>query len=148
MGTTVVLASHVHACHPSWCPSTSGCLDRVDCKSGACEQPGDHGVRVPHLTSPLLVAAPDQCRHLRGEVEEALGLILVVGQVLRALFGFVDVGDNAVLPASHFVAEGSQSGEAAAEDRSFNDDTARCTIGVRAGPCVFDYEAPRRCTHL
>src|SRR6185295_11697581 len=47
--------------------------DRLDVDSAAGEEPGDHGVRVPHLAETELVATPDGQRDARHQGEQPLG---------------------------------------------------------------------------
>jgi hypothetical protein len=62
--------------------STGRRTDALDGKAGTNEQPRDHGVRVPHITRPELVSAPDLARHPADEAEEATGQAYVVAQAL------------------------------------------------------------------
>jgi hypothetical protein len=99
-------------------------IDRVDVEAGAGDEPGDQGVRVPHLACPELVAAPDRRRDLRHQLEDALRESRVVRQPPWALDRLVDVWNHAVTPAPDLVSKDAQRTGPAAADRRFRDDAA------------------------
>jgi hypothetical protein len=80
-------------------------LDRLGVHPAARDQPGDHRVRVPHVTGLEVIAAPHGRWYLRDEIEHPLCASSFVGQTPRAVNGLVDVGDSSVAPAPYLVAE-------------------------------------------
>ena len=133
---------------PSGRPSARRRVDRVHGEAGSGKQPGDYGVRVPHLTGPELVSAPDEARHGTHEIEEAVRPPWVVGQPLRSAYCLVRVGDHPVPPPAHLVPKRAEAGHPAAPDRAFNDHAARRRMGIRDRPRVLDDEASLRHAHL
>jgi hypothetical protein len=70
---------------PARGPATVGKRDRLDVEAGACEQPGDPRVRVPHLTCTELVATPDWRGNALSELKQTSRTFRVVAQPDRAL---------------------------------------------------------------
>ena len=120
-------------------------VDRRSVDPTSRDQPGDHRVRVPHVTGPEFIAAPHRRRHLRDEIEHPLCGSFFVGQTRRAADGFVDVGDLSVAPAAYLVAKDPKSARPARPDGAFGDDAALFAVGVTDGR-LLDDEPGRRDT--
>ena len=58
---------------PSRCPACRRGLDRLGVDAASRDQPGDHRVRVPHLTGARFVPAPDRCRNRREQRRDPPG---------------------------------------------------------------------------
>ena len=65
---------------PARRPSARRRVDRPGVEPAADDQPGDQGVRVPHLARAQLVAAPDGRRHLRHQPEQTPCAVEVVAE--------------------------------------------------------------------
>ena len=127
------------ACQPG-SASTGRRLNRVDGEAAAHEQPGDQGVRVPHLACSKLVASPDRRRHLRHEVESR--------------WAHRDPRSPAAgcrpprrrLGSRRRASDGSRTGNAKrpahpAADRAFRDDASLHPVSVTYR-CLLDHELP------
>lgn len=77
----------------------------VDTVTAPGEEPRREGVGVPHVARPLLVAAPRAGGEVRGELEHAPGVLRVITQSPSAADRLGEIGDHAVTPAVHLVAE-------------------------------------------
>jgi hypothetical protein len=107
---------------PARSSSTAWKPDRLDVESAAGDEPGDRGVRVPHLACAQFVAAPDGRWYLRHELEQATRAVGIVAEPLWAFDRLVDVGDQALAPASDLVPEEWQASKGSDADRAFADD--------------------------
>lgn len=72
------------------------------------DQPGDHGVRVPHVAGPQLVAPPHGGRDGRDEVDQSACDPRIGGELVRSPGRFAEIGDRAVAPAANLVAKQAQ----------------------------------------
>ena len=107
---------------------------------GALEEPGDHGVRVPHLARPQLVPPPDRRRDSRNELDEPTRELLVVTHALWAVDRFGDVRNDTVAPTSHLVAEQPKTPSPPSSHGAFRDDAALTVPSTRRP--LLDHEAP------
>jgi hypothetical protein len=92
---------------PPRCTSPFGRLDRIDVKSGACDQPGDHRVRIPHFSCTELVTAPHEHRHVRHQFEKASSVAYITAQSSRAVDCLADIRNYTVEPPAHFITKHS-----------------------------------------
>ena len=102
--------------------------DRPDVDSASCEEPGNHGVRVPHLAEPELVATPDGHRDARHQVEQPLGRRLLGGEGHGALDSLAEVGDRATGPATDLVPKQTDASGRTCSDRADGHDPARPAV--------------------
>src|SRR5690606_34080346 len=108
--------------------------------AGTGKQPRHYRVRVPHFAGPRLVPAPDHRRYLLDECEEEVGPGGIGADGTGPSHGVGEVGDDAVAPAAHLVAEWQKPGEPATEHGALQYDAPGGDVGVRAGPGVLDDE--------
>src|ERR1700694_5877451 len=87
--------------------SSGGRLYRIDVKSGARDQPGDHRVRVPHLSCTKFVTSPHERRDLGHQFEEASSVAWIVAQSPQTIDCLADIRNYTVEPPAHFVAKRS-----------------------------------------
>ena len=99
-------------------------MNRFDTEAAACDQPGDHGVRVPHLASLELVAPPHRRGRVGHEFKDALREKWVVCQPLWAVDRLLDVRDDAITPSPDLIPEDAQRASPVAADCPFGDDSA------------------------
>src|SRR6266540_4058203 len=109
---------------PSWRASTGRGTDRVGWEAAAGQQPRNHRVRVPHLTRPELVSAPDRARQVGNQVEQATRQEWVVAQGPGTCDRFVGVRYDPVPPAAYLVSKRAESRDPAAGDWAFNHHSA------------------------
>jgi hypothetical protein len=114
-------------------------MHRPDGEAAACDQPGNHRVRVPHLACLELVSSPDRRGHVAHQIKEALRNIWVVCQPLRTVNGLVNVLNHAITPASYLVPKDAQRERPAAADCAFGDDAAQRPVSVRYR-CLLDHK--------
>jgi hypothetical protein len=88
------------------------------------QQPGDHGVGVPHLAGPELVSAPNRAGQGVHQLQEPAGDQGVVAQQLGAGHSLVAVGDRSVRPAADLVAEDPPAPQPAAAYRALDQHAA------------------------
>ena len=125
---------------PTRSPATGRRPDSLRRQTGASKQPGDHGVRVPHLAHPELVTAPRESRYQSNEFEEAVCLARVSTEVLQTRDRMVQLGHDPALPAAQLVAKDANVWDVAACDRPLADHTARCALSI-GDRRHLDYEA-------
>src|SRR3954462_11299325 len=122
-------------------PSRQG--DVLGVEAGPRDEPRDHRVRVPHVPRPKLVAPPDGCGHRRYELEHTVGQVAVGREATRALHCLRRVGDVAVPPTAHLVAEEAQATRGPQADRTFSDDSS-CSAARAGHRGLLDDEAAFR----
>jgi len=105
-------------------------LDRIQVKAGTSNQPGDLGVRVPHVTNAEVIAAPDEERLLGSEPEHALDDRGVGAQPLRTVDCLVEVRNDPALPATKLVAESVPLGEPVSTNGTDPHDSALLSVGT------------------
>ena len=109
---------------PARCPSAGRRRDGVDGDAASAEEPRDDRVGVPHLAGAKLVAAPDRGRELAYAGQKAAGDLRIVRQPARTVDGFADIGNHAVAPAPHLVAEDPRTRRPARAHRALDDHAA------------------------
>src|SRR3954452_882800 len=109
---------------PARCAAPGRRLNRPCVDRAARDYPGDHGVRVPHLAGPKLIASPDGSRDVRDYVEHATSTILVGGQSLRTLYRFGDVRNTSAAPKPDLVAKDPKSACPPTADRALGHDAS------------------------
>ena len=97
--------------------------DRLDVESAAGDQPRDREFEF-HLPCTQLVPSPDGRRRQWHQLEESPGGLGVLGDAARACDRFGEVGDDAVAPASHLVAEETEPPGGACPGGPLGDDAA------------------------
>jgi hypothetical protein len=109
---------------PAGCATAGWRPDRVRVEAAAADQPGDEGIRVPHLAGVQFVAFPYGPRHRRSERKQLTCSLRVVGQAAWTFHRLGNVRDDAVAPEAELVAEDPQPTRPGATDRAFADDAA------------------------
>jgi hypothetical protein len=131
---------------PARCTSTGRRPDKLNVNSAAREQPGDQRVRVPHLPSPKLIAAPNGNRGHWNELEEAPSHVVVLREPLGALDRFVDIRNDSVAPTPHLITEGAKASREPGTDGPFRDDAPLLAKRI-PNRCLLDHETPLRDVH-
>ena len=107
--------------------------------SATDEDPRGEGVRVPHLTCAEFIAAPYDPRDLGNQREHAPSDVCVVRKAFWTFDRFVDVRDDAVMPAPHLVPkEPNPTGRPTAHGAS-GDDAASFAVLLHGS--LFNHEA-------
>ncbi len=94
-----------------------------------------------------LVATPDRSPHLRHEFEQLACAVEVVAEAVRSLDRLGDVGDDAIAPPAHLVAEEPEASRRACANRTLRDDAALGAVG-RADRRHLDHEPSLGHVHL
>ncbi len=102
-------AGHVDTGLPARCAATIGRANRGRLDSAPSQRPGDHGVRVPHLSGPELVPTPDGSWDAGHFAKEPASDPVVRSEPQWTLHGFGDVGYPASPPNADLVAEDSRA---------------------------------------
>jgi hypothetical protein len=104
--------------------STGRRVDPVGLRSGADQQPRDHGVGIPHVARVQLVSAPHGRRYERHQVEYPLGTFRVGCDADRALDRLARIGDRSTAPSADLVAEQPEPPGPSGPNRALGDDAA------------------------
>jgi hypothetical protein len=121
-------------------------VNRLAREPGARDQPGDDGVRVPHLARAQLVAAPNRSRDERHELQHPSPAVGIIADAAWTRDGFCDVRDPAVAPAAYLVTEEPETTQGSRADRTFGDDAALGAIAPHRR--LLDHEPSFRHAHL
>ena len=132
---------------PSRCSAARRRMESIQVDAAAREDPRDDRVRVPHVPGGCLVATPHRCGDVGQQLQHPRRDHDVSGQVNGAVDGRGDVGDDAVAPAAHLVAEEAQATGGAEPDGSDRNHAAGFAVVVRDWG-LFDGEAALRHDHL
>src|SRR5215207_2904284 len=106
-------------------------LNRLGVHPTACNDPRDHGVRVPHLTRAELVTTPHRGRDPRDCVKHAPSARFLVAEPPRAGDGLRDIRYVATGPEPDLVAEDPKLACPARADGALGDDAT-----LHAAPVV------------
>jgi hypothetical protein len=97
----------------------------------AGDQPGDHGVRIPHLARTELVASPHRNRDSRDEVEQPARGSSITGQPRRSADRLGEIRNGPTPPAAELIAKQPQPAEVATPHGTGGNDTSTRLVGVR-----------------
>ena len=137
----VLAASHHEARIPTRSAPSDRRLNRLCIQAAAHDQPRNQRVRVPHLAYTKFIAAPNRCGHLGNQIQQALRLTWIVGQLLRTCDRIGGIGDNAIAPAAYLVTKDPQAPCQTASDRALCNDASLSSIVV-TNRCLLDHEPP------
>jgi len=94
------------------------------------DQPGGHGVRVPHLARLQLVASPHGRGDSRDEVEQPAGDQRIAGEPARPANRRAEIRNRPATPAADLVAKQAQPAHVAAPDSARANHASTCLVGV------------------
>ena len=101
---------HYETGAPTRCATTNWKCDLIGIDVAAGEEPGDHGVGVPHVASVEFVSSPHRYWDRRQEFEQALRTC-GIGADRRGGHSRVEIRDGASAPSADLIAENAEAAE-------------------------------------